>query len=291
MHIYYMKDFTRGNEKICAFKSVYIKDMLPEHTHDFFEITYISCGTGYHFLNGSKNIVKKGDLIFMTYTTRHTFEPITEDFTWINCNFLPEAIDRSLINTHNAEDILKLTLFSDMFQFKTLSLSELSELQVHSAIKEFDSLFNDMVREYSNCKEGYEQVLQYYLLILLIRIFRYNYDSNATGGSLDDNTLVDMVLSYMKDHSLNENLRLEDIAKKAYVSPKYFSTLFKQKTGKNLTEFIQDQKIEKACELLKTTDLPVLEIMNKVGYKDSKFFYCIFKRKTGLTPGAYKNLE
>ena len=100
--------------------------------------------------------------------------------------------------------------------------------------------------------------------------------------------LVEMVLDFLKNNSLNDNIGLESIAKKAYMSPKYFSKLFKQETGQNLTSFIQEIRFEKACELINTTSLSIVEVMHQVGYKDSKFFYQIFKRKTGMTPADYK---
>ena len=58
-----------------------------------------------------------------------------------------------------------------------------------------------------------------------------------------------------------------------------------KKTGLNLTQFVHKLRVDKACELLKTTDLPISDIMNRVGYKDSNFFYQMFKRTMNVTPG------
>lgn len=287
MHSYTFDFFSRENEKICVTKSVHIEGYLPDHTHEYFEIVYVCDGMGYHILNSNKSIVKKGDLIFMSYTSFHNFQPITSDFKWINCLFLPEVIDSSLITSHNAADVLKLALFTSMFEFDTISLSD---LQLHSAMVEFDNLLHDMLREYDNCTTGYQEVLKHYLLILLIKIFRSNAQTSVQGEyALKDNTLVNLVLEYMNNNTSNEDIKLETIAKKAYMSPKYFSKLFKQKTGISLTQFIHNIKIDKACELLTDTDLPVIIIMNHVGLKDGKFFYRVFKQKMGVTPGEYRN--
>lgn len=286
MHKYYLSSFARENEMICITQSVHIEGLLPDHIHDCFEVAYISSGMGYHILNGNKSMVSKGDLLFISYNSYHNFKPITEDFKWINCLFLPELIDPSIINAHNAEDVLKLALFTEMFKFDTVKLSD---VQLHSAVNEFDSLFSDMLREYNSMKTGYQTILRYQLFILLIRIFRTaSMNEKEQDEALNDNVLVDMVLSFLKTNSFNENISLETIAKQAYVSPKYFSRLFKKKTGLNLTQFVHNLRVDKACELLKNTDLPINTIMNRVGYKDSKFFYQIFKRTMNVTPGDYR---
>ena len=286
MYKYYLASFARENEKISITQSVHIEGFLPDHNHDCFEVAYISSGMGYHILNGNKSMVNKGDLLFISYNSYHNFKPITEDFKWINCMFLPELIDSSLINAHNAEDVLKLALFTDMFEFDTINLAD---VQLYSALDEFDSLFADMLREYNAAKTGYQAILRYDLFILLIRIFRTASKSQSNhSDTLNNNTLVDMVLSFLKTNSFNEEISLETIAKEAYVSPKYFSRLFKKKTGLNLTQFVNKLRVDKACELLKTTDLPISDIMNRVGYKDSKFFYQMFKRTMNVTPGDYR---
>lgn len=72
------------------------------------------------------------------------------------------------------------------------------------------------------------------------------------------------------------------------LSPNYFSTLFKKHTGINVSEYIQNLRMKKACKLLKETDKTVIAIAAEVGYKDIKFFYKVFKKITGNNPGNYR---
>ena len=50
-------------------------------------------------------------------------------------------------------------------------------------------------------------------------------------------------------------------------------------------------RIDRACELLVTTDLPIGEIQSYIGYQDAKAFYRAFKRYVGLTPTEYRNIH
>lgn len=116
---YFLKDFGREGEKVIIERSVYIKDCLPLHDHDFLEIFYIEKGSGYHVLNNMRTQVNEGDLIFLSYHSVHTLEAITEDFTWINLSFYPEFINKSLINEFNSSEIIKLSVFKNMFEDNT----------------------------------------------------------------------------------------------------------------------------------------------------------------------------
>ena len=54
--------------------------------------------------------------------------------------------------------------------------------------------------------------------------------------------------------------------------------------------YLQKMRIEKSCELLRKSDLPVSEIAETVGYSDMKFFNSIFKKTLHMTPGEYRKL-
>ena len=61
-------------------------------------------------------------------------------------------------------------------------------------------------------------------------------------------------------------------------------------TGKNISNFIRDLRIKKACKLAKeNTDLRVSDIAYQVGFKDPKYFATSFKRVTGAQPKEYFN--
>lgn len=67
-----------------------------------------------------------------------------------------------------------------------------------------------------------------------------------------------------------------------------FSLLFKQYTGTNFVNYLQNLRIEEAKRLLKTTDWRVGEICHRVGFSDEKHFLKLFKTVTGLSPTEYR---
>ncbi|MCY9512610.1 response regulator transcription factor [Paenibacillus apiarius] len=100
--------------------------------------------------------------------------------------------------------------------------------------------------------------------------------------------IVSVAIQYVQEHYAEE-LKLEDIAGHVYVTPNYFSRVFKQETGEHFTEWLNKFRVEKAKPLLRDVSLKVYEVAEQVGYNDYKYFAHIFKKYTGTTPKEYRN--
>ena len=85
-------------------------------------------------------------------------------------------------------------------------------------------------------------------------------------------------------------IQLKDVADLVYLSPSYFSRLFKEETGLNFVEYLTNYRQEKAKHLLKITTMPIETIANLTGFASSAYFATSFKRKEGQTPKEYRNM-
>lgn len=90
------------------------------------------------------------------------------------------------------------------------------------------------------------------------------------------------------DEKLGEELSVADIASVMYVSPNYFSRLFKRVTGEGCNEYIVRKRIEKAKSLLETTTMKTGRIAMLVGYRDTNYFSMAFKKHMGVSPTKYR---
>lgn len=104
------------------------------------------------------------------------------------------------------------------------------------------------------------------------------------------NSISDSVLDYRKINSMPSEYEriILNLTQKAMINRRYLPYIFKKQTGKNLTEYLHEIKINKVCELLRNTDKSIQVIMQEIEYVDTKNFYKIFNRHTGLTPGEYR---
>ena len=99
--------------------------------------------------------------------------------------------------------------------------------------------------------------------------------------------LIGKVHRYI-DLYLHEELSLTKFAELVYLSPPYFSRIYKQITGQGLLEYINETRIRKAKLLLKTTDKKIHEIAAEVGLESAPYFTRLFRKKTGRTPQEYR---
>lgn len=90
------------------------------------------------------------------------------------------------------------------------------------------------------------------------------------------------------DGDLTADLSLKRLSDMNKVSESYFSTLFKKETGKTLTDYVTEKRMEKAKALLRTTNLQVQTVAQHCGIFDVHYFSKMFKAKTGMSPKEYR---
>lgn len=96
---------------------------------------------------------------------------------------------------------------------------------------------------------------------------------------------------YFVNQHLADDLSVSSIAESQFVSPNYFSRLFKRVTGEGCNEYIVRKRMEKASMLLNTTNFNTGKIAKMVGYHDSNYFSITFKKHFGMSPTFYRNKE
>lgn len=99
--------------------------------------------------------------------------------------------------------------------------------------------------------------------------------------------MIKNVLSFISLHYAT-NISLTEIAGFCQVSEEHLSRTFKKEAGKNISDYIAQLRIEKACGLLTSSKLTISEISMLVGYPDSNYFVKVFKKYQNMTPSAYR---
>lgn len=98
------------------------------------------------------------------------------------------------------------------------------------------------------------------------------------------------IKSWVRSH-MSVRLTVTDIAHNFGLTPQYLSLFFKQNQGQTLIEYINQQKIKVACELLLRTTLSVKQISNFAYFKNEKQFFLQFRKLTGTTPLHYRQIH
>ena len=101
------------------------------------------------------------------------------------------------------------------------------------------------------------------------------------------NSIIGLAKDYIRSN-YNRDISLDDVSRAVNISPYYFSKIFKENTGENFIEYLTNIRIDKAKELLGTTEYSMKEICSMVGYSDPNYFSRSFKKNVGVTPTEYK---
>jgi AraC family transcriptional regulator len=87
---------------------------------------------------------------------------------------------------------------------------------------------------------------------------------------------------------LSEDISLEDLAAEAHLSPFHFARMFKRSIGASPRVHLTRLRLEKACKLLETTNLPVTEIALEVGYSSNQVLARLFSKHRQISPSEYR---
>lgn len=102
--------------------------------------------------------------------------------------------------------------------------------------------------------------------------------------------IVDFVLAYINAH-YGDELYLDLIADKLNMSAGYLRNYFKEKTGRNISDCVNEVRVMAAKKLLEGTDMKIHEVAANVGYPNANSFIRMFRSATHVTPGEYRRLR
>ena len=127
----------------------------------------------------------------------------------------------------------------------------------------------------------------------LLAALLYEITEQTVSGFLSDiseaeSLCFNEIVQWIRIHVYTP-LTVQDVAKKFRYNPNYISSVFHQKTGYSLGQFITNTKMYAAKELLLTTNKTIKEIAAMLAYGDVRYFVRCFKKHENVTPTVYRN--
>lgn len=253
---------------------------LHEHSHEFVEITYVSEGSGVHYIDDEALPVEHGTLFFIPVGRSHVFRPRTtkKDRPLIvyNCLFPVDYLTGLRGAFPQAADICDYFTDEHMPWFSIKDNNGACHSQ-----------FQELYSEFSARPPGYLAVIAALIVRLLTGLYRQQLQTGTAIGARPQWMAVEEAIACMKSHYAGR-LTLSGLAAAANLSERQFSRLFRQQTGMSFTGYLHNIRMDAACRLLADTSLSVAETAAAVGYADLKFFHQLFRRKIGMAPRQYR---
>ena len=126
--------------------------------------------------------------------------------------------------------------------------------------------------------------MKWYLMDVLLRAMEIR--DNTAGSQY--RSVLKQAVAYIDSNFADENISLNRVAKEVEISPNYLSAVFSQEMGITFVEYLTAKRMDRARELLRTTDKRSGEVAAEVGYKDPHYFSFLFKKTQGCTPRDYR---
>lgn len=147
-------------------------------------------------------------------------------------------------------------------------------------------IFQNLIKHFNSLSKDEELILQSTILELIYTIKKDSSKRSLNLKSNNNSFVIEDTIKYIKEH-LTEELNLETIAKQMSLSPIYFHNKFKASVGKTLHDYIEEQRIKKAINLLQTTEFSLTKIAFECGFSSQSYFSYVFKRRMNVTPRKY----
>lgn len=239
------------------------------HEHDCYELLYILRGSRKVFVEGLTTIARSGDLVTFRPFQRHSEKSATKKISYVVLRFTSKQLADLPIE------------FPDADMLPTVQRLPQQERVV--------GLLGRMMEEQQNPNEGSEVLLTGYLteFLVLIRRAVTRARERATRPAADRKRRIQVSIEFMQD-AKSRGAPLEALARKAFMSVSHFSHVFKEATGEPPKRYLIKERIERAKELLRSTDHSASEIAGILEYESPSFFYRQFKQKTGMTTSQFR---
>ena len=236
----------------------------PKGRSDYLLI-YLARGKGHVIIDGKDHIVEEKQAFIFHPNEPQSYHFYKKDNTvnyWIHFN---GTSCKSIINSLglNGINILKLNI-------DTLDIEQMLQRLCH---------------EFSQKNPFYDQICSGLLITILGLVSRSVHNSNLPKRKATN--LVEQLIGEFRANP-QFSFAVEDLAEKFSISKNHLIREFKKSTGKTPAQYMIDNRIEKAKELLLFSNYNIIEISEFLGYQSYSYFSRIFKKHVGVSPADFR---
>ena len=241
---------------------------LRPQWHEHIELLYFFDGEGTVTCNENTFPVKKGDLVFINPSEIHTYTP---DTTLSFCCIL-----------------LYPWFFSD--------IEYDGRILIENCIRQ-DEFAKECIDKILNANDSAEPFSDMVLKGLAYTLTAYLMRNYAVSEMTKKDTVqqraklkrAETILYYIHNH-YHEKITSKTLADLCYMSESHFCRFFKKTFGKTPLTYINDYRIEKACEMLLSSSISITEIALSTGFEDINYFSRSFRKQKGTSPSQFRML-
>lgn len=252
------------------------------HRHSFFEMSYVYSGSFKQNISGDEIIFNEGDLYILPPNVEHSVG-IYDDTILMNFLIRRSTFNDTFLEVLSEENILSAFFtkilytknYNNYIIFRTNNNPDIKKILCEMIIEDVEN------KKYSN------KILDNQIMILFANLLRNDINKVELPQELQKtNKQLASIISYIQGNY--KTITLDDLSKEFHFSIPYLSKLIKTTTGHTFKEMIQTLKLNKAIELLSSTDLRIRDISDAIGYENDTHFIRTFKKVYSISPNQYR---
>lgn len=248
------------------------------HRHDFYEVLYLSGGSGFHIIDSNKYKIEPPCIFFMTPGQTHKLE-LSQDIDGYIFLF---TSDFYLLNQSNKNKLLGFPFFHSVTRENPpLAITQAED---NAFIK------NLFVRGCNTVKAGNpsEEIIRS-LLDMILQTCNQLYPKEYKVLPNNKGHITVKKLMLLIEENYHLNLKVNEYAEMLSITPNHLTQLVKQIAGKTTNEILQEKNILEIKRLLLYTNLTITEIAEQMNFADQSYFTKYYKKCTGQTPLQYRS--
>jgi len=254
--------------------------------HEYYEMVYAKKGISVFEIEGMKVTVGPNDIIIIKPHKVHSLK-IQEGGT---CEFIVLYFSFARRDSESEKSYPSEIPIEDFINFFTgHHTGPFLKLKVNHK-NDIITLLNRIVAEKSGEQFGSDFLIHLLILelfVMISRVLKLEWERSIAEDSPQQKELVELAIQFIRDH-YERDINLNDICGYVFLSPSYFTRIFKKETGYSPISYLINTRIERAKELLAETEEKVNEIALSVGFSSQQRFNEAFKKITGMTPLEYR---
>lgn len=159
---------------------------------------------------------------------------------------------------------------------------------VHDTLSQY---MQESYDEYISKDVCYKLPIRANIYLMMTSLLRYYCGSkNELDRMIYHNVMrLRPIITYIAEH-YKEKIYIETMSEMITVSPDYFTKMFKDSIGRTPIDYINGLRINRAMQMLATTDISVNDISDELGFSNSNYFHKIFKQYMDTSPAAYRKM-
>lgn len=280
--------FTKEETLYC---SVYTYDSIADiayhdHSGDF-ELSLVTQGYGYHYINNTVREVSMGEVVLIDPDSFHSFFPVDKENSTrlqvLNFVFSRGAfkeLEPLFPQLAEAFDFLSArSVNHPLYRSQNNLGRELSEY--------CQSLMVYMAKNYNRNYEANTASVLLTMAAILLEIHRVFSRKEIRKGESETPALVQKAMLYIAGHYLDPNFSISQIYDHLYVSKSHLCALFREQTDTTPVRYLNTLRVQLACKIMRKRMACPDDLYSQVGYNEYNTFYINFKKFTGFSLRDY----